>query len=153
MPRTRRARRNKHLSSKAFHPMAATEGLPKYERICKENDIQALFDKGEGFSVYPFRVVFLFRRDKTRPVTVRLLVSVSKKRFHHAFKRNRVKRLIRESWRRNKASLYEICEKDNISLDVALVYTATVIHSYEEVLEKTHKAVNELIKKYVARQL
>ena len=133
--------------------MAATEGLPKYERICKENDIQALFDKGEGFSVYPFRVVFLFRRDESRPVTVRLLVSVSKKRFHHAFKRNRVKRLIRESWRRNKAPLYEICERDNISLDVALVYTATVIHSYEEVLEKTHKAVNELIKKYVARQL
>ena len=132
--------------------MAATEGLPKYERICKENDIQALFDKGEGFSVYPFRVVFLFHHDESRPITVRLMVSVSKKRFHHAFKRNRVKRLIRESWRRNKAPLYEICEKDNISLDVALVYTATVIHSYEEVLEKTHKAVNELIKKYVARQ-
>ena len=132
--------------------MAATEGLPKYERICKDNDIQALFDKGEGFSVYPFRVVFLFRHDESCPVTVRLLVSVSKKRFHHAFNRNRVKRLLRESWRRNKAPLYEICEKDNISLDVALVYTATVIHSYEEVLEKTHKAVNELIKKYVARQ-
>ena len=132
--------------------MTATEGLPKYERICKDNDIQALFDKGEGFSVYPFRVVFLFRHDESRPVTVRLLVSVSKKRFHHAFKRNRVKRLVRETWRRNKAPLYEICERDNISLDVALVYTATVIHSYEEVLEKTRKAVNELIKKYVARQ-
>ena len=132
--------------------MALKENLPKYERICKENDVQVLFDQGEGFSVYPFRVIFLFRRDESRPVTCRLLVSVSKKRFHHAFKRNRVKRLIRESWRRNKAPLYEICEKDNISLDVALVYTATVIHSYEEVLEKTHKAVNELIKKYVARQ-
>ena len=132
--------------------MTATEGLPKYARICKDNDIQALFDKGEGFSVYPFRVVFLFRHDESRPITVRLLVSVSKKRFHHAFKRNRVKRLVRETWRRNKAPLYEICERDNISLDVALVYTATVIHSYEEVFEKTRKAVNELIKKYVARQ-
>ena len=132
--------------------MTATEGLPKYERICKDTDIQALFDKGEGFSVYPFRVVFLFRHDESRPITVRLLVSVSKKRFHHAFKRNRVKRLVRETWRRNKAPLYEICERDNISLDVALVYTATVIHSYEEVFEKTRKAVNELIKKYVARQ-
>ena len=132
--------------------MTATEGLPKYERICKDNDIQALFDKGEGFSVYPFRVVFLFRHDESRPITVRLLVSVSKKRFHHAFKRNRVKRLVRETWRRNKAPLYEICERDNISLDVALVYTATVIHSYEEMFEKTRKAVNELIKKYVARQ-
>ena len=135
--------------------MTATEGLPKYERICKENDIQALFDKGHGFSVYPYRVVFLFRHDENHPVTVRLLVSVSvsKKRFHPAFKRNRVKRLVRETWRRNKAPLYEICERDNISLDVALVYTATVIHSYEEMLAKTKKAVNELIIKYNSTKL
>ena len=128
--------------------MAVKENLPKYERICKENDIQLLFDKGEGFSVYPFRVVFLFRRDESRLVTCRLLVSVSKKRFHHAFKRNRVKRLIRESWRKNKAPLYEICQKDNISVDVALVYTATVIHSYEELFKKTQKVVHDLAKKY-----
>ena len=109
--------------------MEERQDFPKYERLCKENDIQALFDKGEGFSVYPYRVIFLFRRDKERPPTVRLLVSVSKKRFHHAFKRNRVKRLMREAWRKNKAPLYEICQRDNISLDMALVYTATVIHS------------------------
>ena len=128
--------------------MMAKEGLPKYERICKENDIQALFDKGVGVSVYPYRVIYLFRHDESRPVTVRLLVSVSKKRFHHAFKRNRVKRLVREAWRKNKAELYEICQRDNISVDVALVYTATVIHSYEEMLEKTKKAVQEMVKRY-----
>ena len=128
--------------------MMAKEGLPKYERICKENDIQALFDKGVGVSVYPYRVIYLFHHDESRPVTVRLLVSVSKKRFHHAIKRNRVKRLVREAWRKNKAELYEICQRDNISVDVALVYTATVIHSYEEMLEKTKKAVQEMVKKY-----
>ena len=128
--------------------MVAPEGLPKYERICKENDIQALFDKGVGVSVYPFRVIYLFRRDESRPVTVRILVSVSKKRFHHAFKRNHVKRLVRESWRRSKAPLYEICQRDNISADVALVYTATVIHSYEEMMKKTRKAVQEIVTKY-----
>ena len=133
--------------------MTAQEGFPKYERICKENDIQELFDKGRGVSVYPYRVVYLFRHDERRPVTVRLLVSVSKKRFHHAINRNRVKRLIRESWRRNKAALYEICERDNISVDVALVYTATVIHGYEEIYAKTKKAVNELINKYSSTKL
>ena len=128
--------------------MMAKEGLPKYERICKENDIQALFDKGVGVSVYPYRVIYLFRRDENSPVTVRLLVSVSKKRFHHAIKRNRVKRLMREAWRKNKAGLSEICQRDNISVDVALVYTATVIHSYEEMLVKTQKAVQEIVRKY-----
>ena len=126
----------------------AKEGLPKYERICKENDIQALFDKGVGVSVYPYRVIYLFRHDESHPVTVRLLVSVSKKRFHHAVKRNRVKRLMREAWRKNKAGLNEICQRDNISVDVALVYTATVIHSYEEMLAKTQKAVQEIVRKY-----
>ena len=130
--------------------MVAPQGLPKYERICKENDIQALFDKGAGVSVYPYRVIFLFRKDESRPVTVRVLVSVSKKRFHHAFKRNRVKRLMREVWRKNKAPLYEICQRDNISADVALVYTATVIHSYEEMMVKTRKAVQEIVKKHEA---
>ena len=128
--------------------MAATEGFPKYEHICKENDIELLFGKGKGVSIYPYRMIYRFYRDESRPVTCRVLVSVSKKRFHHAFKRNRVKRLIRESWRKNKAELYEICEKDNISVDVALVYTATVIHSYEEMFAKTQKAVKELIEYY-----
>ena len=128
--------------------MVAHEGLPKYERICKENDIQTLFDRGAGVSVYPFRVIYLFHRDESRPVTVRILVSVSKKRFHHAFKRNRVKRLMREAWRKNKAPLYEICQRENISADVALVYTATVIHSYEEMMRKTRKAVQEIVTKY-----
>ncbi len=128
--------------------MTATEGLPKYERICKENDIQTLFDKGRGVSVYPFRVIYFFRHVESRPVTVRVLVSVSKKRFHHAFKRNYVKRLMREAWRRSKGSLYEICQRDNISVDVALVYTAMVIHSYEEMLAKTKKAVCEIVNKY-----
>ncbi|MCR5014021.1 MAG: ribonuclease P protein component [Bacteroidales bacterium] len=124
------------------------ENFPKYERICKNNDIQSLFEKGTGFSSYPYRVVYLFRPVGDKPVTCRLLLSVSKKRFHHAVDRNRVKRLIRESWRKNKSQLYETCTKNTISVDVALVYTATVIHSYEEMYKKTAKAVNELVRRY-----
>lgn len=124
------------------------EDFPKYERICKENDIQSLFDQGAGFSCYPYRVVYLFRPVGDLPPTCRLLVSVSKKRFHHAFKRNRVKRLIREAWRKNKEALYEICHRDTISVDVALIYNATVIHSYEEMFDKTAKAVKELVNRH-----
>ena len=127
---------------------ATTEDFPKYERICKETEIQALFDKGDGFSAYPYRVVYRFYHDERHPVTCRLLVSVSKKRFHHAFKRNRVKRLMREAWRKNKAELYEICLRDNISVDVALIYTATVIHSYMEMCNKTRKAIHEIVKRH-----
>ena len=126
--------------------MTATEGFPKYERICKDNDIQNLFHRGVGVSVYPYRAIFRFFTDDAHPPTCRLLISVAKKRFHHAFKRNRIKRLIREAWRKNKAGLIEMCQRDNISVDVALVYTATVIHSYKELLAKTKKTVQEIAK-------
>ena len=124
------------------------EDFPKYERICKENEIQSLFEKGTGFSCYPFRVVYRFHPAGDKPVTCRLLLSVSKKRFHHAIKRNRVKRVIRESWRKNKTTLYETCRQHTISVDVALIYIATVIHSYEEMYNKTAKAVKELIQRH-----
>ncbi|MCF0199914.1 MAG: ribonuclease P protein component [Bacteroidales bacterium] len=128
--------------------MTAKEDFPKYERLCKEKDIALLFEKGVGFNQYPYRVVVHAHECGELPPTCRLLISVSKKRFHHAFKRNRVKRLMRESWRKNKAPLYEICLRDNITLDVALVYNATLIHSYKEMFAKTEKAVKEIVKKY-----
>ena len=56
--------------------------------------------------------------------------------------------LIRESWRRNKAPLYEICNRDTISVDVALIYNATVIHSFQEMYSKTGKAVKEIINRH-----
>lgn len=74
----------------------------------------------------------------------RILVSVSKKRFHHAVKRNRVKRLVRESWRKNKTELMKLCRSNNKTLDVALVYNATVILKYEEIERKMKKVVERL---------
>jgi len=132
--------------------MVDRKDFPKYERICKDSDIQTLFRDGQGFSSYPYRVVFCIRPSVDAPVTCRLLLSVSKKRFHHAFKRNRVKRLIRESWRQNKSALYDVCCRGNVSMDVALIYTATVIHSYDEMFAKTRKSINLIIKMYEAHK-
>jgi ribonuclease P protein component len=112
------------------------EGLPKEQRLYKKKAIQLLFDKGKGFNFYPFRVVVYAHSSEEEPTIPRFLVSVSKKRFHHAVKRNRVKRLVREAWRRNKSELIVNCEKQKITFDVALVYTATVILPYEDIEKK-----------------
>ena len=112
------------------------EELPKEQRLYKKKAIQLLFDKGKGFNFYPFRVVVYAHSSEEEPTIPRFLVSVSKKRFHHAVKRNRVKRLVREAWRRNKSELIVNCEKQKITFDVALVYTATVILPYEDIEKK-----------------
>ena len=122
-----------------------TEGLPKRQRLYKEKTVQALFAKGKGFSVYPFRIIAL----QTKPLEdevaeTRFLVSVSKKKFHHAIKRNRVKRLVREAWRRNKQELDSLCKANDTTLNVAFVYTATVILNYFEIERKIKQIVARL---------
>ncbi|MCQ2323097.1 MAG: ribonuclease P protein component [Bacteroidales bacterium] len=117
--------------------MEPKEGLPKSQRLYLKNDINALFGEGKGFNAYPFRVVVHTHDAETPDAAMpRILVSVSKKRFHHAVKRNRVKRLVRESWRRNKENLTGICKENNKTIDIAFVYTATCILTYHEIESK-----------------
>lgn len=75
-------------------------GLKKKERLCSKKAIDALFAGADSksLSVYPIRAVFR----NTEEAGVRILVSVSKKRFRHAVDRNRVKRQLREAYRLNK---------------------------------------------------
>ena len=128
--------------------MELKEGLPKSQRIYKKKAVQSLFEEGKGFSLYPFRVVVhLYDAENQEDALPRILVSVSKKRFHHAIKRNRVKRLIRESWRKNKSELIKLCHENNKTLDVALVYNATVILKYSEIEEKMKQVVGRLVEK------
>ena len=128
--------------------MEVKEGLPKSQRIYHKKAVQTLFEEGKGFTLYPFRVVVHLYDAESQEVAIpRILVSVSKKRFHHAVKRNRVKRLIRESWRKNKAELMELCQENNKTLDVALVYNATVILKYDEIVEKMKKVVERLVER------
>lgn len=128
--------------------MEAKEGLPKSQRIYLKKAVQTLFEEGKGFSLYPFRVVVhLYDAESQEVALPRMLVSVSKKRFHHAIKRNRVKRLIRECWRKNKSELMKLCKEHNKTLDVAFVYNATVILKYGEIEEKMKKVVERLAEK------
>lgn len=104
----------------------------KNERLSGEKNVESLFQKGESFFVYPFKVMIYKRLSSEKPA-LRLLVSVSKKRFKHAVSRNKIKRLIRESWRQNKSTLIDVCNNKNLDIDIALIYVATLTHSFKEI--------------------
>ena len=72
--------------------MEPAEGLPKTQRLYRKKEIGSLFEAGKGFNAYPFRViVYPHKAESQEDAIPRILVSVSKKRFHHAVKRNKVK--------------------------------------------------------------
>ena len=62
-----------------------------------------------------------------------MLVSVSKRYFKRANKRNRVKRLIRECYRLNKHPLIHMAEERGVRVHIGLLSVAKELPSYHEV--------------------
>ena len=65
-----------------------------------------------------------------------ILVSVSKRNFKKAVDRNKLKRLIREAYRRNKQPLIEYCQKNSAVVYLGLIYTGKTIPAYIEIERK-----------------
>lgn len=78
--------------------------LSKTERLCGRKTIDALFSDRHRRSIvaFPLRVVYVVRPREDGMPAAQMLVSVSKRRFHHAVDRNRAKRQVREGYRLNK---------------------------------------------------
>ena len=79
----------------------------KRERLVSQKLTEALFHGGDSHSLaaFPVRAVYMKQQRRQGDAPVQLLVSVPKKRFHHAVDRNRVKRQLREAFRLNKSLL------------------------------------------------
>ena len=95
--------------------------LCKSERLDKKKVIEKMFAGGShSFSVFPLRVVYLPVEGLEAPVSI--LVSVSQRRFKRAVKRNRVKRQIREAYRKNKHELLQALQDKEQQFAVAFIY-------------------------------
>ena len=97
--------------------------LCKSERLNKKKIIEKVFAGGSrSFSIFPLRIVWLPVEELDSQASI--LVSVSKRRFKRAVKRNRVKRQIREAYRLNKQPLLDTLSTVNCRLAIAFIYLA-----------------------------
>lgn len=110
-------------------PTTTRNTFKKSERLCSQILIDRLF-QGESRSVaaFPIRAVFLPVDAEVQP-GVSILISVPKKRFHDAVDRNRVKRQIREAYRKHKHALVAQMAAQGRGLLVAFVYVSDKIES------------------------
>ena len=114
--------------------------LPKKERLCGKTAISKLLAKGKHGSVPGIRWQCLYG---TESGVNRIVVSVSKKFFKRAVKRNLLKRRIRESWRKQKHLLAV-----EGSFDILLIYSVKEILSYEEIYSSIGQVIDALNAKY-----
>jgi ribonuclease P protein component len=119
--------------------------FPKRERIHYRNDFHRLLSEGESFSLYPFRCIYLWK-DATA-FSGRIAISASKRKFKRAVDRNKIKRLIRESYRLEKHILYQNYADNKQSIDMLIIYTGTKIHSFRMIREHIILLINKIIKR------
>ena len=117
--------------------------LTKKERITGKNKIDNLFTNGKSFLKYPLKIVYIeCESDSEYPASI--LISVPKKRLKLAFKRNKIKRLIREAYRLNKNTIVNdlLCSEKQIN--IAFVYVKDDLTNYETIERSMRKVLNEL---------
>jgi len=122
--------------------------LPKEERLYAQKRIDKLFSGVSSFICYPLRIVYLEKKtEEGGKASVSIMVSVSKKYFKRAVKRNRVKRLIREAYRLNKADFMDIANSAGSSFDIAFLFLKSELPSYAEIEKAMRKCIVTLQEK------
>ena len=115
--------------------------LCKEERLRGERVISNLFDSGHTFFVSPYKV-FWIKIPESVLYPSRFAVSVSKRRFKRAVKRNLIKRRTREAFRINKQLLNKAINGGQIHLMV--IYVSDQLLPYAE-LEGAMKKILQRI--------
>ena len=117
--------------------MAAT--LSKSERLCGKTAIAGLMEHGKGGSAGCLRYRYL---PGGGAEVSRILVSVPKRFFKRAVKRNLLKRRIRESYRLQKELL-------SVPVDIAFIYQAHEVLPFAEI----HSAMTGVLTEVAAKTL
>lgn len=125
-----------------IHP----NSFPKSEHLCGDKRIGLLFTQGNAFIAYPLRVVYLIAPKKDVEFAS-VMVSVPKKRFKRAVKRNRLKRLMREAYRLNKQPLVALLKENDLQLHVAFNYVSDDELDFVAVEKKMKVALQRLMDK------
>ena len=111
------------------------ETFSKAEKLCSRKVFTLLAEKGTRINLFPFRLVF---SDSELPenVPVQAAFTVPKRNFKKAVHRNRIKRLMREVYRKNKALHYPFIELSGKQFALLFIYYGNQLPDYSVTEEK-----------------
>ncbi|MFV0589823.1 MAG: ribonuclease P protein component [Draconibacterium sp.] len=131
------------MQNKPAIQTGASFTFKKGERLCSLKEIEKLFTEGESFLSFPIKVVYL-KTEFNSPFSALAGFSVSKKSFKRAVRRNRLKRLMRETYRLQKHEFYQ--QLGDQHLTVFFIYVGKQMTNYSVVENAMKKALKRIIK-------
>jgi ribonuclease P protein component len=117
--------------------------LGKKERLKSKKIIERLYKEGTSLKYFPLRMVYL-QTDHTSDFPAQVGVSVAKRNFKLAVDRNRIKRLMRETYRLQKQIVYENLETPHVFM---ISYIGGAEIKYEDLYPKMEKLLRLFINK------
>ena len=118
--------------------------FPKKEKLKSRKLIELLFSEGRAITRFPLRLLYL-ETELPKETQVQAAVTVSRKAFRNAMSRNRIKRLMRESYRLNKALVFNNIEGNFAFL---FLYLGKEMPTFNEV----ERSMQSLLKNFIARK-
>lgn len=94
--------------------------------------------------MFPFRIVYL--ETEKQLSCLQAGFTVSTRHFKKAVDRNRIKRLMRESYRQQKNNLLAKLEENHKNLAIFFIYTGNELPNYPLVFETIGNAIQQLEK-------
>ncbi len=120
------------------------ESFGKKEKLKSKVLIDKLFAEGQTVKKYPLLLVYTRLQNPSEKVN-KVGVSVSKRNFKRAVDRIKIKRLMREVFRKNK---YLVTSNLAQNYALMLIYTGREVWSYADL---SHNG-EELLKRFVAQE-
>jgi ribonuclease P protein component len=104
-----------------------------------------LFLSGNTFLCYPVKIVWKKQDAIPSHFSAQAGFSVPKRLFKHAVSRNRLKRLLRESYRLHKSHLYEALNLTNSRIALMMVYIGQEELPFLKIEPAIAKAISKII--------
>jgi len=122
--------------------------LKKDDRLKSRKVIEQLFKEGETFSNFPLRVIYSFKLPalSSSANVLQAGFGVSTKNFKKAVDRNRIKRLLRESYRLQKNDLAEHVKLKDKKLVVFFMFNGKELPDHKILYDKVQKGIQRLQK-------
>src|SRR5437868_4806291 len=118
--------------------------LGKTDRLKSRKAIEQLFRGGKSFSNFPFRVLWM--EVTNGKANLQSGFTVSTKHFKNAVDRNRVKRLMRESYRLQKNELGKALELRQKQMALFFIFLGNELPQYDDVYKRMGAALKRLSK-------
>ena len=120
------------------------ESFGKKEKLKSKKLIEDLFQKGKSVKNFPMRLIYL-PLEKEQDVRFQTGVSVPKRIVKTAVQRNRIKRLMREVYRKNK---YLVSNASGNPYAFMIIYVTPKEMGYDELFT----AMERLMKKFKEKE-